>query len=398
VTPRDRRRVLAALGGAVAVAGLVALGGLAAGGWPKGLGLRPLVDDPPPEEPAVVAAAAAPAPAPAVDTSQPSPALPDEPEVPLPVGRARLATSLGRRTADEYRRQARYPRSSQPLDDAADDPIARDREVSAITARGPNGEEPTLHVFPARPNFESPEAVVLFAKLTVRNRPTRAREIRATVLGESMTPLGEIDYRDDGTNGDASPGDGLYTAVVQVPREAAPRLSQSYLVQVRAALTNGQERLAATSFLYSNPHARLTGRYADAALDGNLVLDAEVDVFEAGRFHLEATLYSGDGAHKLLWSQTAVALEPGTQWMRLVFYGLGLREKGLDGPYLVRYAALSTTTEMPNAKNHVAENVHLTAAHRAAAFSDRPFDDPALLEAADRAEQDALPGGLEAGS
>jgi hypothetical protein len=396
VTPRDRRRVLAALGGVVAVAGLVALGGLAAGGWPRRLELPGFASSPP--EPEAVAAASAPAaPVPAADTSMPSPALPVEPEVPLPAGRARVATSLGRRTADEYRRQARYPRSSQPLDDAADDPIARDREVSAITARGPNGEEPTLHVFPARSNFEAPETVVLYARLAVRNRPVGAREIRGTLVTEALAPLGDVEYRDDGTGGDATAGDHLYTASVELPREAAPRLSQSYLVQVRAVTTRSQERLAASSFLYSNPHARLTGRFTDTVIDGNLVVDAEVDVFAPGRFHLEATLYSGDGAHKILWSQTAAAFEPGMQWMRLVFYGLGLREKGLDGPYLVRYAALSTTTDMPNAKNHVAENVHLTAAHRAAAFTDRPFDDPELLEAAERAEQDARPAGIEAG-
>jgi hypothetical protein len=382
----------------VVVAGLVAFVGLAIGGWPRGLGLPAFVPsaDAPDEAAALPSPAAAPAPV-AADTSIPSPALPDEKEVPLPTGRARLATSLGRRTADEYRRQARYPRSSQPLDDAADDPIARDREVSDITARGPNGEEPTLHVFPQRSNFEAPEAVVLYAQLTVRNRPVDAREIRGALLTETLAPLGDVEYRDDGTGGDATAGDHLWTAVVQLPREAAPKLSQSYLVQVRALTTRSQERLAASSFLYSNPDARLTGRWADAVVDGNLVVDAEVDVFAAGRFHLEATLYTADGAHKLLWSQTAAVLEPGQQWMRLVFYGLGIRERGMDGPYLVRYAALSTTTDMPNAKNHVAENVHVTAAHHAAAFTDRPFNDPELLDAADRAERDARPMGLEAG-
>jgi hypothetical protein len=127
------------------------------------------------------------------------------------------------------------------------------------------------------------------------------------------------------------------------------------------------------------------------------VLEAEVEVLHPGRFHLEATLYSQDGAHKLLWAQTAAVLEPGRQWMQLVYYGLGLRERALDGPYLVRWAALSTTTDMPNAKNRVAENVHLTRPYSAAAFTDRPFDDPDLLDAARRVEQDGPPAGLDAG-
>jgi hypothetical protein len=64
---------------------------------------------------------------------------------------------------------------------------------------------------------------------------------------------------------------------------------------------------------------------------------------------------------------------------------------------VLRYVALSTTTEMPNAKNRVAENAYQTAAYQAAGFSDRAYQDPELLEAARRIEEDPLPPGLEAG-
>jgi hypothetical protein len=90
-------------------------------------------------------------------------------------------------------------------------------------------------------------------------------------------------------------------------------------------------------------------------------------------------------------------LEPGTHWLDLSYYGLILRERGLDGPYVLRYVALSTTTEMPNGKNRLVENAYWTGAHRASAFSDRPYDDPQLLEAARRIEDDPMPAGLDAG-
>jgi hypothetical protein len=224
-----------------------------------------------------------------------------------------------------------------------------------------------------------------------------ALEVRGTVVTEALESLGEIVYRDDGLDGDAVAGDLVYTALFAPSPEAVPALSRSYLVQVRAVTAPDEERLAASSFLYSNPHAFLTGHYVDALHDGSLAIDAELEVLAAGRFHLQATLYSADGTHKLLWAQSAAVLEPGRQWMRLSFYGLGLREGGVDGPYLLRYVALSTTTDMPNAKNRVAENAHLTARYAATAFTDQPFNDPELLEAARRAEQDARPTGLEAG-
>src|SRR6185295_18295913 len=153
---------------------------------------------------------------------------------------------------------------------------------------------------------------------------------------------------------------------------------------VRAVTRDGDERMAATSFLYSAPWAELTGRFRDGIVGGSLVVEAEVAVARAGRFHLEASLYSRDASHALAWAQAAETLEPGARWIALPFYGLVLREAGVDGPYLLRYAALSTTGQVPNAKNRVLENAYVTAAYRVASFSDAPFNDPGLLDAADR--------------
>jgi hypothetical protein len=51
---------------------------------------------------------------------------------------------------------------------------------------------------------------------------------------------------------------------------------------------------------------------------------------------------------------------------------------------------------MPNAKNRLVENAMVTRAYPASSFTDRSFDDPDLLEAADRIERDDMPAGLDA--
>jgi hypothetical protein len=84
-------------------------------------------------------------------------------------------------------------------------------------------------------------------------------------------------------------------------------------------------------------------------------------------------------------------------WLDLSFYGLILRERGLDGPYVLRFVALSTTTEMPNAKNRLVENAYWTQPYAASSFTNQPYDDPQLLEAARRIEEDPMPRGLDAG-
>ncbi|GIW42616.1 MAG: hypothetical protein KatS3mg076_3193 [Candidatus Binatia bacterium] len=305
-----------------------------------------------------------------------------------------LAPRLGSVVAREYRERAQYPPWSHPLEEG-EDPILRDREVSPVVAGGPEGEEPLLVAFPEKTSFEAPEPVLLYAYLTVEGGRVPAQEIRGTLLTETMQPLGEFRYRDDGKAGDAIAGDLLYTARVRLPEEFWPELAESFLVRVEAVTEEGLERSVASGFLYSVPAAVLTGRFRDSLEDGNLVVDSEVRVHTAGRFHLEATLYSEDGRHPIAWAQTAAELAPGNHWMRLVFFGRAIRTRGIDGPYLLRFVALSTTTTMPNAKNRLVEDAHRTKAYSADDFREEPYGDPDLLEAAERAEKEAEgPGGL----
>ncbi len=310
------------------------------------------------------------------------------PPLPLP---ALETDAVARSAAAEYRRRARYPRSSQPLDGG--DPLERDREVSRITQRGPNGEDPALTVYPLATGFEDPEPAVLYAYLAVAGTRTAARAIRGTILTDALQPIAEVEYRDDGTGGDAVANDRLYTTVFVPDRAAVPVLSSSYMVQVVATTRDDDERRAATSFLYSHPHAQLTGQYRDAAVNGSLEVGVEVEVAEAGRFHVEATLAGPDGTRSIAWAQAAAELEPGRQWMTVPFYGLILHERGVAGPYVLRWVALSTTTQMPNAKNRLAEANYRTAAYDVAAFTDQPFNAADLLDAAARLEHDLAAGG-----
>jgi hypothetical protein len=314
----------------------------------------------------------------------PSPAATEEAALP---DQAQIV-SLGRQAANEYRRLAQYPPWSRPFNEEGEDPILRDRAVSPISAAGPNGEQPILVVFPDQVSFEAPDAVLLYAFLSVDGSRVPAASISGTIMSESLQPLATLAYADDGSGGDRVPGDAIYTVRFEPGADFAPQLSESFLVRVVAQTTDGDERLAATSFLYSNPHARLTGTYRDEILNGSLVVDAEVEVIHPGRFHLEATLYSQDGRRPVGEAHTATELGTGRQWMRLTFFGRVITQSGVEGPYLLRFVALSTTTAMPNAKNRLVENAYVTGPYRVAQFSDAPFDDRDLLDAADRLEAD----------
>jgi len=386
MTPRRRR----AFGALAIVVGVVA-GFLLAWRGPR----TPLASAPAPAAPVIEVAEAPPMEAPEPSRTPGHYFLRGE-RIHEPPPDAPQPHPLGASAAEDYRHRARFPRSSQPIADGVD-PIARDREVTPGRSMGPEGSDPTLVVYPARTGFEAPNPIVIYAYLARHGEKVDAREIRGEVRSQDGTTLASLAFSDDGRAGDAVANDLVYTAVLTpTGDDGIAMLKGAQLVEARARTRGDEERVATTGFLYSVPKAHLTGRFRDAMNDGNLVVEAELEVAEEGRFHLEATLASADGT-PVAWAQQAMELGPGTAWMTLTYWGLVLRERGVDGPYVVRSAALSTTGEMPNQKNDVLEFAYMTRPYPVAQFSDKPFNDPDLLDAAARLEADArFTRGLEA--
>lgn len=296
---------------------------------------------------------------------------------------------LGLRAAASYRAAARYPQSSHAVAPGAPDPV-RAKRVPAPHARSRDGL--TLSVWSGEVSYEHPATVELHASLDAGGPGHRGRHPQAAISGEVISAdgavVGSVTYRDDGEAPDRRAGDGVYAASFQVPAAQVPDLAASFGVRVAAVTADGTTIGTTGGFLYSNPHARLTGAVRDAVRDGDLVVEVEVEVERPGRFHLAATLAEMNGT-PVGWAQTAAELDPGTHWLELSFYGLMFRERGVAGPYRVTSLALSTVSGMPNALNDLAEDVHRTAAYPLARFTDRPFGEPGLLRAAERLERAA---------
>jgi len=160
--------------------------------------------------------------------------------------------SLASTTAEDYRRRARFPRSSQPIEDGVD-PVARDREVTPGRSLGPEGHDPTLVAYPARTSFEAPGAVLIHAYLVQDERRVDARALRGEVRTQEGGTLAVLAFRDDGVGGDAEANDLLFTARLAPPPEEARAFKGANLVEVRAETLKGEERVATTGFLLQRP-------------------------------------------------------------------------------------------------------------------------------------------------
>lgn len=312
---------------------------------------------------------------------------------------------LGLDAADLYREQARYPRSSQALRDGVD-PILNKRQINKQFMAGPNGEGPMLSIWNSAISYEPGEKVQLFAELVkdtavkpidlLRKLEKKSQNLTVTakLVGETSGLMGEVTYRDDGKGADRRAGDGIYSASFTMPKARAPQAgyAESVAVHVQAQTSQGEFRGALGGFLYSNPGARLTGRYRDEMRDGNMVVSAEVNVIAPGRYHLAATMDSGkgaDGAQPMAWAQNAAVLQPGKQWIDLTYYGLIFHDMAAAGPYTMSSITLTSALSIPNAMTSVQRNVYSMPVHEMSAFQARPFNNPLLMDAAQRLEADA---------
>ncbi len=303
------------------------------------------------------------------------------------------AGKLARETAKEYRELARYPESSRAVKKGEVDPIREKRQATRQTRRGSDANDPTLAVWASKVSYEKGQMIDLYASLEDRGKAVAALgEITGEIEDAEGRILAQVTYRDDGQGADVRAGDGVYSARL-VP--AALTATASYMVRVQTRLADGDPLAAAGGFLYSDPSAHLTGRYRDVLRDGNLVIAAEVEVAELGRFHLAGTLYTMAG-EPIGYAQAAAELEPGRQWIELSYYGLLFHDRQAAGPYRLGSVALATTGRMPNALNDLVENAHVTRAYRVQQMRNVSFERPQLLESAKRLEVDAERAAREA--
>jgi hypothetical protein len=292
--------------------------------------------------------------------------------------------SLALHAAKEYRKAARYPAHSKVLAVGAEDPIRAKMSPQEITSRGQDGEVTSLSLRSAKLGYEAGAPIEFF----VRPAGDEVLVVTGEVVSDAGEPVGTLQFFDDGVGADVGAGDGVFSARMLIDKRFRPELATNHRVMVQATFAGGETRHVTGGYLLSNPWARLTGRYRDRIEDGNVVVSAQVQVTEKGRFHLAGTLHSVDG-EAIGTAQAAQELEVGRHWIDLSFYGLMFHDRQARGPYGLGSLVLRTTGQMPNAISDLVENAHRTRSVPLKRLNARPAGDPELLQAAEGLEAEA---------
>ena len=323
-----------------------------------------------------------------------------------PLDDGKITAEQAAAAAAKYRKAARFPRSSRPLDDGLD-PIATSRAPKVDFEGDAKHPEPRLLAYPSITSFESPGDVVIYAEVVelrmaeaydedgkrgrerLQQFRTGARAMRGVLQTLDGVTVGPLAFHDDGSHGDATGADDLWTATFTPDPDRPNDFRGQYQAVVQAESLKGDTLDATTTFVYSVQIAHLTGRYRDAIVDGNLQIEAELEVEEAGQFRVEATLVTTSNAKMIGYAHAEADLQPGTHWVPLVYYGLIFHDMKAPGPYSLFSVMLSTLGGPVPQESDVVPNAHTTKAYAIDDFGNEPFNDPELMQRADYYDQQA---------
>jgi hypothetical protein len=144
--------------------------------------------------------------------------------------------------------------------------------------------------------------------------------------------VSSADVGDNGENGDAVAGDNIYTF------QWRPMKADWGDMTIEADITYGPgKRTKVTAAFFSSPNlpARFTGVFNERIDEGSLKVSAVLEVFKAGTYHLEANMKDKKNGEYIAYAIFDNKLKTGTQEVEFIFFGKILRDKGLDGPYII---------------------------------------------------------------
>jgi len=261
-----------------------------------------------------------------------------ESEVSLsPIDRIRAIqekTELHKSVLKDHGDFSRYPASNQRIQTAAQDPLTKRYSIDERTTMSED-KESALTVWSDKKYYLRGEKVKVFATIQDANGQRIIGDFAAQLIFDELHSLQQFDLIDANQ-------DGIYELEFIADQIDGKLLAAGVY---KVLIVNKVNELAdAVAFVLSDPGARFTGTYRDVLTpEGNLRIEAEVDVSTSDRFYFQASLYT-ELSDPVGSTQATVSLDKGRHWVPLDFYGLLIRDSGENGPYLLKQLSLARVT------------------------------------------------------
>ncbi|MCC5813392.1 MAG: hypothetical protein JJT78_01430 [Leptospira sp.] len=243
---------------------------------------------------------------------------------------------------DKYKEWAQYPPNSRPMSI-----LNHDLAFPFIVESSPDylfdnvgDKEPNGYVCLFQPRSWAVIGIDDKMIATLECRDKKRERVKLSVNSHQVFKefegkrfgVASADVGDNGENGDAVAGDNIYTF------QWRPMKGDWGDMTIEADITYGPgKRTKVTAAFFSSPNlpARFTGVFNERVDEGSLKVSAVLEVFKAGTYHLEANLKDKKNGEYIAYAIFDDKLKTGTQEVEFTFFGKILRDKGLDGPYII---------------------------------------------------------------
>lgn len=171
-------------------------------------------------------------------------------------------------------------------------------------------------------------------------------------VDDSTAPESAVDFHDDGVNGDATAGDGFFTASFN---SAVPGEFQ-VIADITGTTSRGTafQRNAYTTFNVHPDIAHFSGSFTSRGIDtdgdglfNSIGVSPTVEVLEAGEYQVMVMLKASNG--KSTFAHTTLNLPTGTSTPEVTFKSDDIKKLQVDGPYIVSQVVLWQTADRATA-------------------------------------------------
>ena len=251
-----------------------------------------------------------------------------------PIARIRAIqekTALHQSLLQDYAQHVRYPEFNRRFDSPSQDPTqrhyARDERVTV------SGDEHFALTLSSDQKYYLPsQYAIIDAALLNPNGVAIPAKLAGQLIYNETKELGFVSFED-------KRGDHRYQAHISLSDYQGQVLPPG-IYKVLVAEQNS-EVVDAVAFVISEPVIASTGQFRESLTDdGNLRIEAEVDVQAAHRYYVQASLYTISGS-PVGTTQFSGELAPGRHWLPLEFHGLMLHDSEEAGPYTLKHLSLA---------------------------------------------------------
>jgi len=262
---------------------------------------------------------------------------------------------------DEFKR---YPSNNQRIQKADSDPLIKNYAIDERTTIS-DDKTNALTIWSDKKYYVRGDRVTVNAYVSDEKGTRIPSNITAQLIFDETQSVQVLDFQDPDQD-----------AIYELSFIADEMNKQALLAGIYKVLivSDTSELLDSVAFVLADPEATFTGNYRDSLTpQGDLMVEAEIEVTSADRFYFQASLYTELG-DPIGGNQMTLNLNKGKAWVPFKFYGLMMRDSNVDGPYLLKNISLARVT-MPMQRAPLIHPGYLTEHYSLTKFSNVRYEE-----------------------